>query len=74
MDILTQLNRAMTYIEEHIDDDMVLEDVASVTAYSPYHFGRLFYYTVIFARFSEHLIRSEKRTLLFTLHRRYAAL
>jgi AraC family transcriptional regulator len=44
MDILTQLNRAMTYIEEHIDNDMVLEDVASVTAYSPYHFGRLFYY------------------------------
>jgi AraC-like DNA-binding protein len=34
----------MTYIEEHIDDDIVLEDVASVTAYSPYHFGRLFYY------------------------------
>jgi AraC family transcriptional regulator len=44
MDILTQLNRAMTYIEDHIDDDMMLEDVASVTAYSPYHFGRLFYY------------------------------
>jgi AraC family transcriptional regulator len=44
MDILTQLNRAMTYIEEHIDDDMMLEDVASVTAYSSYHFGRLFYY------------------------------
>jgi AraC family transcriptional regulator len=44
MDILNQLNRAMTYIEEHIDDDMALEDVSSVTAYSPYHFGRLFYY------------------------------
>jgi AraC family transcriptional regulator len=44
MDILTQLNRAMAYIEAHIDDDLALADVASVTAYSPYHFGRLFYY------------------------------
>ncbi len=44
MDILTQLNRAMAYIEAHIDDDITLTDVSSVTAYSPYHFGRLFYY------------------------------
>jgi len=44
MDILTQLNRAMAYIEAHIDDDIALSDVSSVTAYSPYHFGRLFYY------------------------------
>jgi len=44
MDILTQLNRAMAYIEAHIDDDLALADVSSVTAYSPFHFGRLFYY------------------------------
>ena len=44
MDILTQLNKAMAYIEAHIDDDMALADVSSVTMYSPYHFGRLFYY------------------------------
>lgn len=44
MDILTQLNNAMAYIEEHIDDDLALADVSSVTLYSPYHFGRLFYY------------------------------
>ncbi|MDR0288227.1 MAG: AraC family transcriptional regulator [Clostridiales bacterium] len=44
MDILTQLNRAMAYIEEHITDDIALTEVSSVTAYSPYHFGRLFYY------------------------------
>jgi len=44
MDILTQLNRAMAYIEEHIADDIALADVSGVTAYSPYHFGRLFYY------------------------------
>ena len=44
LDILTQLNLAMDYIEAHIDDDLALADVSSVTAYSPYHFGRLFYY------------------------------
>jgi len=44
MDILTQLNKAMAYIEAHIDDDIALADVSSVTMYSPYHFGRLFYY------------------------------
>lgn len=43
-DILTQLNRAMSYIEEHINDDLALSDVSTVTSYSPYHFGRLFYY------------------------------
>ena len=44
MDILTQLNRAMSYIEAHIDNDLALADVSNATAYSPYHFGRLFYY------------------------------
>jgi len=44
MDILTQLNRAMAYIETHIDDDIALASVSSVTTYSSYHFGRLFYY------------------------------
>ena len=44
MDILTQLNRAMAYIEKHIEDDLALGEVSSVTAYSAYHFGRLFYY------------------------------
>ena len=44
MDILTQLNKAMAYIEAHIDDDIELANVSSVTAYSPYHFGRIFYY------------------------------
>ena len=46
MDILTQLNRAMAYVEAHIEDDMTLTDVSSVTSYSPYHFERLFYYVV----------------------------
>jgi AraC family transcriptional regulator len=44
MDLLSQLNAAMHYVERHIEDDMALSDVSSATAYSPYHFGRLFYY------------------------------
>ena len=34
----------MAYIEEHITDDLALADVANVTAYSPFLFGRFFYY------------------------------
>ena len=44
MDLLTQLNRAMDYVEEHICNDITLADVSSVTTYSEYHFCRLFYY------------------------------
>ncbi len=44
MDLLSQLNRAIEYVEENIRDDIELEKVSSVTSYSPYHFGRLFYY------------------------------
>jgi len=44
MDLLAQLNRAMVYVEANIRDDIRLEMVSSVTAYSPYHFGRLFCY------------------------------
>ena len=44
MDLLTQLNKAMEYIEEHIIYDITLADISKVTAYSEYHFSRLFYY------------------------------
>ena len=44
MDLLTQLNSAVEYIEENICNDIQLAEVSKVTAYSPYHFGRLFYY------------------------------
>ncbi|MDR1821583.1 MAG: AraC family transcriptional regulator [Oscillospiraceae bacterium] len=44
MDLLSQLNAAMRYVEAHLDDDIALGDASSVTSYSPYHFGRLFYY------------------------------
>lgn len=42
--ITEQLNKAMDYIEEHIEDEMLQDDVSFVTSYSRYHFGRLFYY------------------------------
>ncbi|GHU36889.1 putative HTH-type transcriptional regulator YdeE [Clostridia bacterium] len=61
MDLLTQLNRAMAYIEAHIDDDLALSDAAAVTGYSPYHFGRLFYY-IAGMPLSEY-IRKRKLTL-----------
>lgn len=61
MDLLTQLNLAMDYIEEHICDDIALADVSKVTTYSPYHFGRLFYY-IAEMPISEY-IRKRKLTL-----------
>jgi AraC family transcriptional regulator len=44
MDLLTQLKNAVKYIEENICDDIELAGVSSATNYSPYHFGRIFYY------------------------------
>jgi len=44
MELLTQLNCAVEYIEAHICDDLALGDVSRVTSYSAYHFGRMFYY------------------------------
>ena len=44
MDLLTQLSRAMDYIEKHICDELAIADVAKVTATSAYHFGRSFCY------------------------------
>jgi len=61
MDLLMQLNCAINYIEEHIDNDLELLDVSKATAYSPYHFGRLFYY-IAEMPLSEY-IRKRKLTL-----------
>lgn len=61
MDLLTQLNSAMKYIEDHICDDIALTDVSETTSYSAYHFGRLFYY-IAEMPLSEY-IRKRKLTL-----------
>lgn len=44
MDLLTELNRAMEYIEANLSDEEALTAVAGVTSYSPYHFQRIFNY------------------------------
>ena len=44
VDLVTQLNSAVKYIESHICDDIELEKISEATSYTPYHFGRLFYY------------------------------
>lgn len=42
--ILTQLNTAIDYIEEHIEEKLTLADVAKVTSYSQFHFSQIFSY------------------------------
>ena len=44
MDLITELNQAIEYVEAHLEDDIDLEDIASITSYSPYHFQRIFNY------------------------------
>ncbi len=44
MELLTQLNKAMEYIEENITDEKALSSVSNVTMYSSYHFQRIFNY------------------------------
>jgi len=34
--------RALVYLQEHLDDDLRLEDVAAAAAFSPFHFHRIF--------------------------------
>lgn len=42
MDNLSLLNQAMTYIDEHLDDDMDYERVLKIAGCSEYHFKRMF--------------------------------
>ncbi|PLR66232.1 AraC family transcriptional regulator [Bacillus sp. UMB0893] len=39
---LKQINKAVEYIEENINEDLSLERLAKVSTYSPFHFQRLF--------------------------------
>ena len=43
---LDRLQRAIDYIETHLEDEIVLEDVAGVACYSPSHFIWIFKTTV----------------------------
>jgi AraC family transcriptional regulator len=44
MDLITELNHAIDYIEGNLDNEIQLEDIARITSYSPYHFQRIFNY------------------------------
>jgi transcriptional regulator GlxA family with amidase domain len=37
-----KLNRALDYIDRHLDEEIMLSDIASHLGFSQYHFGRLF--------------------------------
>ncbi len=41
-DQLRQINRVVHYIDHHLNEDLSLNRLASVSTYSPYHFQRLF--------------------------------
>ncbi len=42
MDYLRQVQRAVDYIESHLDDDLALEDISAVAGVSHWHFQRMF--------------------------------
>lgn len=44
MDIITELNQTITYIEEHLKEEISVEKLASLTSYSAYHYQRIFNY------------------------------
>lgn len=42
MDSLEKMNRAMSYMEEHLDDEIDFAEVARIASCSQYHFTRMF--------------------------------
>ena len=44
MEWIQCLNRAMKYIEEHLEDEIKYEEVAKLACCSTYHFQRMFTY------------------------------
>ncbi|MCY7801749.1 AraC family transcriptional regulator, partial [Bacillus haynesii] len=42
MDLLKNMNQAMTYIEEHLTDSIDFQTVAKLSYCSEYHFKRMF--------------------------------
>ena len=41
-DHIKSINKALHYIEVHLDNDLSLEEISKIAHYSPYHFHRLF--------------------------------
>ena len=44
MDWIERLNKAINYLEEHIREDIDLEQTAKIACCSTYHFQRMFTY------------------------------
>lgn len=44
MNLITELNQVIQYIEDNLDQELDIEDISRVTSYSPYHFQRIFNY------------------------------
>ncbi|MEC9282793.1 MAG: AraC family transcriptional regulator [Bdellovibrionota bacterium] len=42
MDYLNQLNRAIDYIEKHLDEKLIIQDIAKEAGISQWHFQRVF--------------------------------
>lgn len=42
--MLKELNQVIDYIEEHLTEDITLEDISSFAGVSDYHFRKIFYY------------------------------
>ncbi len=42
--MLQEFNRVMEYIEEHLTEEIVFQDIAKITGVSDYHFRRMFAY------------------------------
>ena len=42
MDYLASLDKAIEYIEHHLDEELIAEDVAKAAGYSVYHLTHIF--------------------------------
>lgn len=82
MDHLNRIAQAVSYIENNLDEPIVLEQVAREAGYSLFHFHRLFHAVVgdsvkeyirkrRLTRSAEELIRSERRVVDIAMEYRY---
>ena len=58
MDWIKSVNDAISYIEDHLTDDIILSDIASKVSISPFHFQRAF--TVIVGMTPAEYMRSRR--------------
>jgi AraC family transcriptional regulator len=66
MDLITELNQAIEYIEDNLESELQLKDIAKITSYSPYHFQRIFNY-ISGISLSEYLRRRRLSVATFDL-------